>query len=217
MGEAPDFYGRFTFTWVLRWPAKRTTRHERRRGTEEASLPPFPSSICPGSCRNEFLSHLRVDFFFFLPEWLKQWLKPPACRHTNTHSVLTQVWTLIVVVDVVMDFYGADLIWSFTWGAQPHTLTHTHRNTFIHAFIHLRHLKHDANCLYPYFVFNSFLLLLFYLYFVAYCIEESYIDLHTKHLSLPLLFKLYPMRNKKRTLLLLYHTTVLLTIKLFSH
>lgn len=63
-------------------------------------------------------------FFFFLPEWLKQWLKPPACRHTNTHSVLTQVWTLIVVVDVVMDFYGADLIWSSTWGAQPHT-SHT--------------------------------------------------------------------------------------------
>lgn len=208
-------------TRVLWWHANaRRDVSDAAARRKPLSLRFLPRSVREVAEMNSYLV-LRVDFFFFF------WSPRVTETVTEASSMQTHKHTLSPYPGLnpyrcCWCCYGLLWCWSdlilHLRRTATHTHTHTHpSHTFIHAFIHLRHLKHDANCLYPYFVFNSFLLLLFYLYFVAYCIEESYIDLHTKHLSLPLLFKLYPMRNKERTLLLLYHTTVLLTIKLFSH
>lgn len=141
-----------------------TQTHDETWATpwHEGSLSPSVSFLDLSRKLQKWIPILFKGWFFFLPEWLKQWLKPPACRHTNTHSVLTQVWTLIVVVDVVMDFYGADLIWSSTWGAQPHTLTHTHRT---HLYTHL-YTSDISNTMLTAYTLTLSLIPSFYSYFI---------------------------------------------------
>lgn len=70
------------------------------------------------------------------------------------------------------------------------------------------------NCLYTFFVIYSIFSSLFS-FFLVYRNDKSYIDLHTNTLSIPLLQTL-PNEKEKCILLLLYHTTVLLNIKVFT-
>lgn len=70
------------------------------------------------------------------------------------------------------------------------------------------------NCLYIFFVIYSIFSSLFS-FFLVYRNDKSYIDLHTNTLSIPLLQTL-PNEKEKCILLLLYHTTVLLNIKVFT-
>lgn len=89
--------------------------------------------LCPGSAKMKTLYRFRVD----LPR-IEQWLKKQKpfsmqthIKQTHTHTQSSpRFLTLIVVVDVVMDFYGADLILHPT---QTHTDKHPHT--------HIHHLK----------------------------------------------------------------------------
>ena len=112
--------------------------------------------LCPGSAKMKTLYWFRVD-----SPRIEQWLKIKTFsmqthnKHTHTHTHThtrssPRFLTLIVVVDVVMDFYGADLILHLT---HTHWQTSTHTSSISNTVL---------NCLNPFFVFYSFFLVHFF-------------------------------------------------------
>lgn len=150
-------------------------------------------------------------------DWRLQHADTQTNKPTDTHSphpgfnLYRRCWCC----------YGLLWCWSDLILHQVHTRTHiqqSQRHICKHTWNRNTSTTSNTvlNCLHPFFVFYSFFLVHFILSLVAYCIDKSYIDFHTNTLSIPLLQTL-PNEKEKCTLLLLYHTTVLLNIEVFSH